>query len=389
MVPHRVHHHHFHYQYKRIISTRSSSIWNLRRCGILHRSALQQPAQQQHLLHTTRTASLNQPTAPPAPSPPNYSSHQHAADYRHNDGLVEGVWIFCRHGDRTPGRALSPAHRRSQEGAFWVRTLKRHTVYLSFIFLFTHVPYALFSFSSKTSKLPFPDSTAAYEAYCRYFPPEIFPGTNQGRFLDTPRNPFGFLTQKGLGQLKESGHRFFNRYNHHGFHRPDGASNWQWGKAEDFLSVWNVKAYSTNYLRTILSAQSFLDGVLGTHCFIPTAERIFDPDVCEELRLPDHEWKRGDYGDHELVKIHVRELSRDPLNAFDRNPDLMADLVAEVMSGDQFQSRDSVAAPLAARLANILPGLYRPKRSNFASRSPSKINWVEAGKKQAANDCCS
>jgi hypothetical protein len=28
-----------------------------------------------------------------------------------------------------------------------------------------------------------------------------------------------------------------------------------------------------------------------------------------------------------------------------------------------------------------MPGLYRPKRSNFASRSPSKINWVEAGKK--------
>jgi hypothetical protein len=179
----------------------------------------------------------------------------------------------------------------------------------------------------------------------------------------------------------ETGHRFFNRYNHHGFHRADGVSNWQWGNAQDFLSAWNVKAYSTNYLRTILSAQSFLDGIFGTHCFIPTGERIHDDAVCEERRLPDHEWKRHDHGDHELVKIHVRELSRDPLNAFDRNPDLMADLVAEVMSGQQFQSRDGVAAPLAARLANIMPGLYRPKRSDFASRSPSKINWVEAGKK--------
>jgi len=41
--------------------------------------------------------------------------------------------------------------------------------------------------------------------------------------------------------------------------------------------------------------------------------------------------------------------------------------------------RDGKAAPLAARLANILPGLVKRKgSSDFAKRSPSGINWVEA-----------
>ena len=282
-------------------------------------------------------------------------------DYRSDGGVVEGVWIFCRHGDRSPGRVLSPAHRRNEEGAFW------------------------------TSRLPYPDSLTAFSSYCKYYPPDIYPGTNHGEFLDTKRNPYGFLTQKGLSQLKESGHRFFNRYDRCGRHLAN-RDHWRWETAQDFLAVWKVNVYSTNYVRTILSAQSFLDGLLGTHCFTPSAERTVDDEITKEQVVPDHEWVRETFfpnhntttcpsssSSSALVPVQVRKLSQDPLNAFDRHPDSMAEYVGEVMKQADFTTRDSAAAPLAARLANILPGLIRPHRSGFSSRSPSGINWVEAG----------
>lgn len=228
------------------------------------------------------------------------------------------------------------------------------------------------------TRLPNPDSAAAYEAYSRYFPLNVPENANQGEFLDVHRNPFGFLTQKGLLQLKESGHRFFNRYNHYAHHFPQRQS-WRWNFAEDFLSVWNVSVYSTNYLRTVLSAQSFLDGLLGTHCYTPSSDtRRYDSNTTEETRVPNHSWKREDFGAETLVPVQVREISSDPLNAFDRNPDLMADLISEVITSEEFQSGDSKAAPLAARLANVLPGLVRFRLSDVSQRSPSGINWVEA-----------
>jgi hypothetical protein len=273
------------------------------------------------------------------------SSGGNDKDYLTNDGVVEGVWIFCRHGDRTPSRPLSPAHRRDEEGAFWM------------------------------TKLPSPDSATAFEAFNKYFPLEIGADANKGKFVDVGRNPFGFLTQKGLDQLKENGHRFFNRYNRLGHHLPNQP---RWEVAQDFLSCWDVTVYSTNYLRTVMSVQSFLDGLLGTNCFQSTAARKHDKSIKKELRVPNHAWKRHDFGEKALVTIQVRDQKNDTLNAFDRNPDLMADMVSEVMKSDDFQKNDSNAAPLAARLANILPGLVRPKRADFSARSPSGINWVEA-----------
>jgi hypothetical protein len=257
--------------------------------------------------------------------------------------------MFCRHGDRTPARCLSPEHRCNDEAAFW------------------------------TAKLPYPDTSSAFEALSKRFPLEILPGMNQGRFIDDRRNPFGFLTQTGLEQLKETGHRFFNRYNHHGHHLPDRLE-WRWEVAQDFLSVWDVHAYSTNYLRTIMSAQSFLDGLLGSNCYSPATRRDFDPANVRERSVPDHSWAEAlsESADDVLVKVQVRDVSNDPLNAFDRNPDLITDLVAEVMVSDDFVKRDGAAAPLAARLANVLPGLVRPLKADFSKSAPSGINWVEA-----------
>ena len=266
-------------------------------------------------------------------------------NYLTEDGVVEGAWIFCRHGDRVPGRCLTPAHRQADEAAFWM------------------------------SKLPHPDSAAAFETFSQRFPLEIHPGFNQGQFIDTVRNPFGFLTQKGLEQLNDNGHRFFDRYNRHGHHFPD-QKEWRYEVAGDFLSVWDVTAFSTNYLRTVMSVQSFLDGLLGTNLLLK-GERSHDPSIHRELRIPNHSWRRP-HNTEPLVKVQVRDVSNDPLNAFDRNPDLIADLVGEVMRDIEFQKHDGGVAPLAARLANTLPGLIRKRRSDFSSRSPSGINWVEA-----------
>lgn len=256
--------------------------------------------------------------------------------------------MFCRHGDRTPARCMSPQHRSNDEAAFWV------------------------------ARLPYPDTASAFQALSTRFPLEILPGTNQGRFIDDKRNPFGFLTQTGIEQLKETGHRFFNRYNHHGHHLPDRLE-WRWEVAQDFLSVWDVNVYSTNYLRTIMSAQSFLDGLLGSACYVPERRREFNSNVYSETRVPDHSWAEAPSDDSdELVRIRVRDVSNDPLNAFDRNPELISELVMEVMASNEFAKRDGAAAPLAARLANVLPGLVRQNQGDFSKRAPSGINWVEA-----------
>jgi hypothetical protein len=295
-----------------------SSTRSLPRCLGCHNS--------RHSSSTVRTSTVR-----------NNSSTAAAPDYTRDDGLVEGVWIFSRHGDRTPSRSLVPAHHRAKEGAYWV------------------------------AQLPSPDSAAAYEAYAHLFPlqvPQNVAGEqlNGGRFLDARRNPFGLLTQDGLVQCKDSGQAFFNRYNHHGRHLP-GQSVWE--HAHDFLRAFDVRVYSTNYLRTVLTAQSFLDGLLGTHCFATKAtSRPYVAEYAQEVRLPHHAWQvpgttsssSVTNDETPLVSVTLRELSRDPLNAFDRNPDLMADLVAEVMATPDFYKRDAAAAPLAGRLANVLPG---------------------------------
>lgn len=57
---------------------------------------------------------------------------------------------------------------------------------------------------------------------------------------------------------------------------------------------------------------------------------------------------------------------------------LFVKLSSEVMLSEDFVQHDLSAAPLAARLSNVLPGLVRPSRTDYSRRSPSGINWVEA-----------
>ena len=261
------------------------------------------------------------------------------SDYSTNGGIVEGVWTFARHGDRTPSRSLCAPQWSDVEAAFW------------------------------RSKLPTPDPVAALKALSEHFPPDIHP-SNDGQFIDVTRRPYGFLTRLGMEQLHTNGRRFFIRYDRHGHHCRTSSGI----KADAFLHSWDVQAFSTNYLRTVLSAQCFLDGLLGTGVFtLDESEHIYLVD--DESRLvPDHATTLDAEGG--TVNIRVRDKLSDNLNAFDRNPQLIKNLVTKVVTTDGFVAKDTEAAPLAARLANYLPGLMRENRQTFGG--PSGINWIEA-----------
>ena len=279
------------------------------------------------------------------------ANHQRHPSLLTNGGTIEGVWIFFRHGDRAPSRPLSPAHMIGAEAEFWIQ------------------------------RMPKPDSMAAFEAFSQFYPPDIHP-SNDGQFLDVRRAPFGFLTHTGLEQTRENGVRLFNRYNNHGHHLPDRQN---YDTAKDFLDAWDVKVYSTNYLRTIMSVQSFLDGLFATKCYKSLVERMKNNNhphlrhTVADMRIPNHYSVPKPFSKEALIRVQVRGRDQDTLNAFDRNPDLMADLVSEVISSPEFQERDGAAAPLAARLANILPGLARKKKNTHGfNAAPSGINWIEA-----------
>lgn len=272
-------------------------------------------------------------------------------DYRTNDGTVVGVWIFFRHGDRAPARPLSAPHRLEEESRFW------------------------------QERLPKPDLKTVFKEYSRFFPPDFHPSNNNGQFLDVRRFPFGFLTQRGLQQTRENGARLFNRYNRHGHHFPEIE---RYACSKDFLDVWDLNVFSTNYLRTVLSVQSFLDGLLGAKAYSSLREQTLENSsnsakVGQKQDIPQHSDVPQPPDDEALTSVQVRGRDEDTLNAFDRDPEMMAGLVAEVMSCQEFQDRDGTAAPLAARLANILPGLARNKRNTTGfNASPSGINWIEA-----------
>jgi hypothetical protein len=51
------------------------------------------------------------------------------------------------------------------------------------------------------------------------------------------------------------------------------------------------------------------------------------------------------------------------LDVFDHNPGLMAEIVSEVISSEEFQERDGAEPPLMAQLANILPGSDHKKKN--------------------------
>lgn len=218
------------------------------------------------------------------------------------------------------------------------------------------------------TKIPNPMDRSYYHALGEVIPTSVHNSNNGGRFLDADsacqkkREPYGFLTWKGMDQMYHTGRRIARRYG------GDGSDS----SSTSFLEEWNVKAYSTNYLRTVMSAQCFVDGLIFSSFDSDQTTHSYEQLPVEQFKT-NRPSKDDTFHNNEPI-IQVRNRNKDTLNAFDKNPELMKRLVSDVVSTMEFINRDTKAGCLAARLANFLPGL-----ANATSYGgPSNINWIHA-----------
>lgn len=167
---------------------------------------------------------------------------------------------------------------------------------------------------------------------------------NSSSYLDTKRLPYGFLTQKGLDQCFQQGQHFYQKYS----------------SQDDEYRKKNLSVYSTNYLRTVTSVQSFLQGYFSTSSTTTTTSNSHN-------------------NTDTTIPVQIRPLIHDPLNAFDRNPKLIQQFVSQIIQKQpQFIHHEhQVGIPLAQQLVQVLPGLQHSK-AGFSRQTPTAINWVDA-----------
>lgn len=276
-----------------------------------------------------------------------FSTSSQCCDNHGDEGIVEGVFLFHRHGDRAPARRLVPDAYAEHEMRFWEERV--------------------------------PKGASLYDSLSGLFPTDIHFSNNDGKFFDTRRAPSGFLTWKGMEQMRIVGQACALRYSRLGYQAADGSNNMgSMTGRQVLLKYWDIQAFSTCYLRTVKSVQCFLHGLLGTE----KQKSYEDYQGCEvkaqtlrnEIALEAARERPVDPND--LINVYVRDRSIDTLNAFDRNPDLMRDLVSEVVNTAHFQKYDALAKPLASKLSDLLPGLLAPGQKLFGG--PSGINWIHA-----------
>lgn len=281
------------------------------------------------------------------PRPFSSTSSQCCDDAINDDnGIVEGVFLFHRHGDRAPARRLVPDTYAEQEMRFWEERI--------------------------------PKGASLYDSLSGLFPTDIHFSNNDGKFFDTRRAPSGFLTWKGMEQMRLVGRACALRYSRLGHQAADDeTTSLDSTTGRELLKHWNILAFSTCYLRTVKSVQCFLHGLLGKNQKCYEEYQGCDAkaqSLRNEIALEAARERPVDPSD--LISVYVRDRSIDTLNAFDRNPDLMRDLVSEVVNTAHFQKYDALAKPLASKLSNLLPGLLAPGQKLFGG--PSGINWIHA-----------
>jgi hypothetical protein len=237
---------------------------------------------------------------------------------------VEAVFLFHRHGDRTPGKSLVAEDYRDEESEFW------------------------------KSVIP---PTALYEMLSERFPVIRHQNNNHGQFKDASggNESYGFLTWKGMHQMYHNGKAMAARYSKKG--------------DQHFQDHWDITAVSTNYLRTVKSCQTFLDGLLGSSLNLRKANYEY-PTHYESIDLEHYQNTQEGGG----VKISIRDIKNETLNAFDSSPELMKTFVKDVIATPEFTEKDSKAVSLAARLSQFIPGLM--KHSPYGGSTQSGISWV-------------
>ncbi len=254
---------------------------------------------------------------------------------------LEAVFVFHRHGDRTPGRSLVTEDLGEDESNFWK----------------TKIPPAL-CYDILCQRFPaIHQSNSDSNSYMNY---ESFSESSGGN------RSYGFLTWKGMHQMYHNGVSIANKYT-------PTSSN-----VISFRDHWDVKAVSTNYLRTVMSCQAFLDGLLMDN-------KISAKDgVSLNYNYPTHyeriplEEYRAECDVSETLDILVRDDESETLNAFEASPKLMKKLMGDVFATPEFIANDQKATSLKSELIDYLPGLVR--HGTYAETpSPSsdtKINWV-------------
>jgi len=218
-----------------------------------------------------------------------------------NGGTVVGVWLFHRHGDRAPNRYLGDPQYIQNEAEHWY------------------------------SRIP---TREAHANLSQYYPPDVHPSQNNGKYQDVNRKPFGFLTYRGMRKMRNVGAKFRQRIERYG-HTINSSSS-------SFLDNWDVKAYSTSYLRTVMSVQCFLDGLIGkspsdgiksnntlNQCQIYSSSGGKKQSYYKAIGRQDrwahlNMWTSADDIpiDNE-IRVQVRDKKKDTLNAFDRQPQMM------------------------------------------------------------------
>ena len=103
-----------------------------------------------------------------------YEQRSYMHSYTSQEGTVEGVWVFARHGDRTPSRSLLSDDQRPSEEEFW------------------------------KTKLPQPEYI---DELNEMFPVDRHESLGE-EYLDVKRFPYGFLTELGTKQMKRVGQKF-------------------------------------------------------------------------------------------------------------------------------------------------------------------------------------
>ncbi len=253
---------------------------------------------------------------------------------------IEAVFVFHRHGDRTPGSSLVADDQANDESEFWK----------------TKIPPSLL-YGSLSKKFPAIHQINNNNSGC-HSDYESFRESSGGN------KSYGFLTWKGLHQMYHQGISVARKYTP----IPENAGS--------FSESWDIRAVSTNYLRTVMSCQAFLDGLLAENN--NRAEEIpldYDHPTHYEENLP---WQTNDGA--QSIEILVRDAHNETLNAFQSSPTLMKEFVRQVFATPEFMAKDQNQKPLKLELKEYLQGLS--KKSAYGGSTPSqksgdiRINWV-------------
>ena len=278
---------------------------------------------------------------------------------------IEAVFVFHRHGDRTPGKSLVADEFAKEETLFWQTKIPPSDRSYHHM-LSERFPVVRLGPSDKQDNDN--DNHKGSSTLVSSSSSFLFKETLGGN------ESYGFLTWKGMHQMYHNGVAMADRYCH--------------GRTQLFQDHWDIKAFSTNYLRTVKSCQTFLDGLLSNdnRNSVRCADRKRTDRVLLDYKQPTHyegidleEYRKTsttkDSSTSSMVEIKVRDVKDETLNAFDRSPELMKDLMRDVVVTPDFVEKDTRAAPLKAQLFEFVPGLSRYS-SYFGKSFPSAINWV-------------